>query len=68
MRRSFRSRETQVVLNAPLPALQPYKRCVCGKCRECQDNEKWDRVFAKYQTPEDEWETKGFFQSTLRGW
>jgi len=56
------------ILNAPLPPLAPYRRCQCGKCRECADNEKWDRVFAKYQTREDEWETKGFFQSTLRGW
>jgi energy-converting hydrogenase Eha subunit F len=52
---------------APLPPLAPYQRCACGSCRECQDNQKWDRVFAKFEITEDNWKTKGFFQSTLRG-
>ncbi len=56
------------LIQAPLPPLTPYQRCRCSKCRECTENEKWDRVFAKFATPEDNWETKGFFQSTLRGW
>ncbi len=61
-------RESKPLVNAPLPALTPYQRCKCGSCRECRDNEKWDRVWAKFQTSEDQWETKGYFQSTLRGW
>jgi hypothetical protein len=55
-------------LLAPLPPLAPYQRCKCGSCRECHDNQKWDRVFAKFEVVEDKWKTKGFFQSTLRGW
>jgi hypothetical protein len=39
---------------AALPALAPYERCKCGKCRECHDNEKWDRVFAKFEVKETE--------------
>jgi hypothetical protein len=61
-------RETTPLINAPLPPLAPYKRCQCGSCRECRDNQKWDRVWSKFQVPEDRWETKGYFQSTLRGW
>ena len=68
MRRNFRAAEIPQVFNAPLPPMQPYQRCRCGACRECQENEKWDRVFAKFQQPEDRGETKGLFQSTLRGW
>ena len=26
----------------------PYKRCRCGLCRQCIDNEKWDERFAKF--------------------
>jgi hypothetical protein len=55
-------------LLAPLPPLAPFQRCSCGSCHECRDNQKWDRVFAKFEVTEDNWETKGFFQSTLRGW
>jgi hypothetical protein len=55
-------------LTAALPPLAPYQRCRCGTCRECQDNQKWDRVFAKFEVKEDNWKTKRFFQSTLRGW
>ena len=50
--------------NAPLPPLQPYVRCSCGACRECKDNEKWDRVFAKFETKEYG-ERRGFFRSPL---
>ena len=66
MRATMRNRE--ITYDGPLPPLQPYQRCTCGTCRECQDNAKWDRVFAKFQIPDDRWETKGLFQSTLRGW
>jgi len=65
---SQRSRNDGTYLMAPLPPLAPYKRCKCGSCRECQDNQKWDRVFAKFEVKEDTWKGKGFFQSTLRGW
>lgn len=45
--------------------LAPYPRCKCGTCWQCLDNEKWDRIFAKfivrnYGSP------RGVFQSTLR--
>ena len=50
------------------PPLQPYQRCTCSRCLECQENEKWDRIFAKFRVSEDRWETQGLFQSTLRGW
>ena len=66
--KSERSRTTSPQMLAPLPPLAPYQRCKCGSCRECRDNQKWDRVFAKFEVTEDNWKTKGFFQSTLRGW
>jgi hypothetical protein len=66
--KSEHSRMVDTQLLAPLPQLAPYQRCRCGTCRECQDNQKWDRVFAKFEVTEDNWKTKGFFQSTLRGW
>ena len=67
MKSNFRLSELAEV-QAPLPRLEPYQRCRCGKCRECRDNERWDKVFAKFETKDDRWETKGLFQSTLRGW
>jgi hypothetical protein len=36
------------------PPLQPYRRCTCGSCRECRDNAKWDRIFAKFEVKETE--------------
>jgi hypothetical protein len=60
------SRNTGPSGDAPLPPLEPYRRCRCGVCRACKDNEKWDRIFAKFEVAPDEWETKGFFRSTLR--
>jgi hypothetical protein len=55
--------------NIPLPPLPRYKRCACGNCKECVDNEKWDRIFAKFEVAEqDNWDTKGLYGSTLRGW
>jgi len=62
------SRKPGPQLVAPLPPHASYQRCKCGSCRGCRDNQKWDRVFAKFEVTEDNWETKGFFQSTLRGW
>ena len=37
---------------ATLPRLAPYQRCACGSCRECRDNAKWDRIFAKFEVKE----------------
>ena len=44
--------------------LAPYPRCRCGMCRECMDNAKWDRIFAKFEV-KVYWDEKGVFQSTL---
>lgn len=49
---------------APLPPLQPYKRCTCGVCHDCQTNAKWDRVFAKFAASEQR-DEKGWFRSPL---
>jgi len=46
--------------------LAPYKRCQCGYCRECLDNQKWDRIFAKFEV-NVYWDERGVFQSTLGG-
>ena len=51
-------------VNAPLPPLHPFVRCVCGRCRECRDNEKWDRVFAKFEVKNYR-EESGLFRSPL---
>jgi hypothetical protein len=48
------------------PVLQPFPRCRCGQCRECQENARWDRIFARFEV-QQYWEPKGIFQSTLRG-
>ena len=44
--------------------LAPYERCRCGACFTCMDNDKWDRIFAKFAVSEygDE---KGMFRSPL---
>jgi hypothetical protein len=44
--------------------LIPHRRCRCGLCRECLDNAKWDRVFAKFEV-KVYWDERGVFQSTL---
>jgi hypothetical protein len=54
---------------APLPPLAARRRCDCGKCKVCVSDLKWDRIFAKFEVKkEDDWPTRGMFQSTLRGW
>jgi hypothetical protein len=64
---SFRSFDND--FRVPLPPLPPYERCNCGSCRTCRENEKWDKIFAKFEVKQDDdWETKGMFQSTLRDW
>jgi hypothetical protein len=56
--------ETSVDLHAPLPPLKPYKRCQCGKCAECRDNEKWDRVFReKFEVKQQD--VRGVYQSAM---
>lgn len=44
--------------------LAPYPRCRCGKCKRCLDNDKWDRIFAKFIV--EHREERGLFQSSLR--
>jgi hypothetical protein len=53
-----------VALRAPLPPLQPYVRCTCGSCRECEENAKWDRVFAKFEV-KDATDQRGFYRSPI---
>ena len=45
--------------------LAPYPRCRCGACAMCKDNEKWDRIFAKFVVNEYT-DVKGVFQSPLK--
>lgn len=45
--------------------LAPYQRCRCGLCHWCKDNEKWDRIFAKFAV-NSYGDVRGMFQSTLR--
>jgi hypothetical protein len=49
--------------SALLPPLEPYRRCTCGSCSECRSNEKWDRIFAKYEVRERE--LRSMFKSAL---
>ena len=51
---------------ARYPRLEPFPRCRCGHCRECLENDRWDRIFARFQV-EKYWEDRGLLQSTLRG-
>ncbi len=46
-----------------LPRVEPYRRCTCGSCPTCRDNEKWDRIFAKFESKERE--VRGMFQCPL---
>src|SRR5436305_2680507 len=34
-------------------ALQPYVRCACGTCGECIEDERWDRIFARFDRTSD---------------
>ena len=52
------------VTNAPLPPLRPYVRCTCGSCRQCKDNEKWDKVFEKFEA-KDYYQERRIFRSAL---
>ncbi len=56
--RAFRD----VPTNHPLPALEPYVRCKCGSCRDCRENAKWDRIFAKHETTAEQ---RGVYQCAL---
>ena len=46
--------------------LAPYPRCRCGACAMCKDNEKWDRIYAKFVAPEYT-DVRGMLQSPLKG-
>ncbi len=43
--------------------LEVYQRCHCGRCRECLDNARWDRIFARFESTERE--ERGMFQCAL---
>ena len=57
----------RVLLPAPLraavPRLPQYHRCTCGLCRECRDNARWDRIFAKFEVKEPE--VRGVYRCAL---
>jgi len=42
------STRTKSFVSHALPQLQPYQRCKCGSCEECIENDRWDRIFAKF--------------------
>ena len=49
----------------PLPPLVLYQRCRCGECQQCMENDRWDRIFARFAV-QQYGEVKGLLQSTLR--
>ena len=49
--------------NVPTVPLLPHHRCVCGQCRECRENAKWDRIFKKFESTVRE--ERGMFQCSL---
>lgn len=51
--------------NTPLPPLEPYRRCTCGGCHECRENEKWDRIFAAKFAAREDRDVRGWFRSPL---
>lgn len=51
---------------ARYPRLDPFPRCRCGICRDCVENDRWDRIFARHEK-KHYWEDRGIFQSTLAG-
>ncbi len=63
LERDVRTGAREPRVKAPLPPLQPYRRCACGACRECRDNAKWDRIFAKFEVKEVD--QSSFFRSPL---
>jgi hypothetical protein len=46
-----------------LPRLAPYQGCTCGSCRECRDNARWDRIFAKFEVKEEE--VRGLYRCAI---
>ena len=60
----FTTDGSRVGVRAPLPPLQPFVRCTCGSCRECQDNARWDRVFAKFEV-KNCGEQRGVYRSPI---
>src|SRR5690242_3070394 len=49
----------------PRNSLAPYRRCHCGSCQKCQENARWDRIFAK-MAGDGRPDERGVFGSTLR--
>jgi hypothetical protein len=66
MRRNQRSAKVAMAMSAhtPLPPLEPYRRCSCGACPECKSNDRWDRIFAKFEAKESA-QFRGLFRSPL---
>ena len=56
----------QYASETQFPPLRPLPRCRCGRCAECLDNERWDRIFARFAAPHSG-DVRGMFQSTLSG-
>jgi len=48
---------------ATITAPAPYQSCTCGKCRQCFDNARWDRIFAKFEVKESD--VRGVYRSAL---
>jgi hypothetical protein len=69
----MRAKRTRTVISAPeaageraIPFPEPAPRCRCGQCRDCIENERWDRIFARFRV-DQYWEDRGLLQSPLRG-
>ncbi len=62
-RRVAAQKPAAAICGAPLPPLEPYKRCTCGACGECHENAKWDRIFAKFEVKKAE--IRGIYQCAL---
>jgi len=58
----FGSRKNMLAHRDPLA---PFPKCQCGLCFWCKDNQKWDRIFAKFAV-QDYGDVRGLFQSALR--
>ena len=40
-------RQSRGARNAARPARRDRMRCSCGRCRQCQDDARWNRIFAE---------------------
>ena len=48
------------------PAIEPLPRCRCGACQDCRENDRWERIFARFEVKQY-WEERGLLQSSLGG-